>query len=224
MTQVLPAIIPQSVEQMTEEIKKVSGFAKLVQIDISDGLFTPFKTWPYNGRDPDFFNSLVAQEIGWPKWEELDIELHLMVKNPETVLEKWISTGISGVVVQIEATDKMQHIINVCKSADIKVGIAIKPMTDIALLSPFVSQIDFIQCMGSDMLGKHGVELDESVLEKIKTLRQLYPERIIAVDIGVNEETAGELVLAGVNKLITGSTLLEANNPEKIFRYLESLC
>lgn len=224
MTQVLPAIIPQSVEQMTEEIKKVSGFAKLVQIDISDGLFTPFKTWPYNGLDPDFFNSLVAQEIGWPKWEELDIELHLMVKNPETVLEKWISTGISGVVVQIEATDKMQHIINVCKSADIKVGIAIKPMTDIALLSPFVSQIDFIQCMGSDMLGKHGVELDESVLEKIKTLRQLYPERIIAVDIGVNEETAGELVLAGVNKLITGSTLLEANNPEKIFRYLESLC
>ena len=62
MTKVVPAIIPQTRRQLTEEIKKVSGFAELVQIDISDGLFTPIKTWPYNGRDQDFFEKLKKGE------------------------------------------------------------------------------------------------------------------------------------------------------------------
>ena len=56
--QVVPAIIPKTREQMEEEIKKVSGFASLIQIDISDGLFTPFKTWPFNGRDVEYFENL----------------------------------------------------------------------------------------------------------------------------------------------------------------------
>src|SRR3989344_3380371 len=71
MTKVVPAIIPQTRRQLTEEIKKVSGFAELVQIDISDGLFTPIKTWPYNGRDQDFFEKLKKGEEGWPEWIKL---------------------------------------------------------------------------------------------------------------------------------------------------------
>ena len=72
MTQVVPAIIPQTKEQLEEEIKKVSEFASLVQIDISDGIFTPVKSWPYNGRDTDFFEKLKKQEVGWPKWEDVE--------------------------------------------------------------------------------------------------------------------------------------------------------
>ncbi len=222
MTIVVPAIIPHTKDQLEEEIKKVVGFATLIQVDISDGVFTPFKTWPYNGRDADFFDRLLSQEVGWPKWIDVDIELHLMVKNPETILEDWISTGISGVVVHIESTEKMEHIIHICKSADISIGIAIKPMTDIVTLAPFIPDIDFIQCMGSDQLGKHGVELDTHVLEKISTLRKLYPERIIAVDIGVNEKTAEELIFAGATKLVCGSAILDVSNPEEVFNVLKS--
>jgi len=223
LTQVTPAIIPHTKEQLEAEVKKVSKFAHLVQIDISDGIFTPFKTWPYNGRDADFFEKLKTQEVGWPKWEDVEYEIHLMVKNPEEMLADWIKTGVSAVVVHIEATDNFQKVIDICRENNVSVGVAIKPSTDIARLEPFISQVDFIQVMGSDILGKHGVELDPKAVEMIRTLRKMYPESIIAIDIGVNLDTKDELISAGANKLISGGFILDSDNPEEIFRELLSL-
>ncbi len=222
MTQVVPAIIPKTKELLEEEIKKVSSFAKLIQIDISDGIFTSTKTWPYNGRDVEFFDSLKKEEVGWPHWEDLEFEVHLMVQNPEDVLLDWINTGASGFVVHVEAAKDFQKIIDLCRVHEVSVGVAIKPATNISLLEPFASQVDFIQVMGSDLLGKHGVGLEDVAVEKIKSLRALYPERIIAIDIGVNAETRDVLVSAGATKLISGGDILNAVNPEEEFRILES--
>jgi ribulose-phosphate 3-epimerase len=221
--QVVPAIIPHTKEQLEEEIKKVVGFSDLVQIDISDGVFVPVKSWPYNGHDTDFFEALKTEEIGWPKWEELEFEIHLMIKNPEETLLDWIHTGASSIVAHIEATENFQKVIDLCREHAVSVGVAIKPATDIARLEPFTSQVDFIQVMGSDMVGKHGVALDDTAVEKIRALRGLYPERIIAIDIGVNEETAEILVQAGANKLISGGAILEADDPEEVYSQLEAI-
>ncbi|MCX6701804.1 MAG: hypothetical protein NTX96_01245 [Candidatus Zambryskibacteria bacterium] len=222
MIQVIPAIIPYTKEQLEEEIKKVAQFAKVIQIDITDGVFVPTKTWPYNGRDTDFFESLKKEETGWPKWEDVDIEVHLMIKSPEKTVLDWIKTGASTIIAHIEATDNFQEVINLCRENFISVGVAIKPSTDISRLTPFVSNVDFIQCMGNDLLGKHGVELDLKAISQIKELHKLYPERIIAIDIGVNEETAKELISAGVSKFISGGVILEADNPEKEYERLKS--
>jgi ribulose-phosphate 3-epimerase len=222
MTQVLPAIIPHTREQLEEEIKKVANFASLVQIDITDGVFVQTKTWPYNGRDADFFEQLKMQDIGWPRWEDVDVEVHLMVKNPEETILDWIHTGISSVVAHIEATDNFQEVIDLCKENLVAVGVAIKPSTDIDRLIPFVSQVDFIQVMGSDLLGRHNVPLDPKAVEVIKSLQKLYPEHIIAIDIGVNEDTEGILISAGADKIIAGGAIMESANPEEVFHDLES--
>ena len=50
-------------EQLEEEINKVFKFTKLVQIDISDGIFVPTKTWPYNGQDTGYFEELKKEGI-----------------------------------------------------------------------------------------------------------------------------------------------------------------
>lgn len=223
MTQVLPAIIPHTKEQLEEEIGKVSSFAKLVQLDISDGVFTPHKTWPYNGRDAEYFERLKNEEEGLPKWDDVDYEVHLMIENPEETLGEWISAGASSVVAHIESTDNFQKVIDICREGGVGVGVAIKPSTDILKIEPFVSQVDFIQVMGSDLLGKHGVPLDEKALEKIKTLREKYPDSIIGIDIGVTEDSARELVSAGANKLISGSAILDAEDREETFHYFEQL-
>ena len=215
MIQVVPAIIPHTKEQLEDEIQKVAKFAKLIQVDITDGIFVPTKTWPYNGRDVDFFNKLKNEEVGWPRWEDVDVEVHLMIKNPEGTVLDWIRTGASAIVAHIEATDNFQEVIDLCREKLISVGVAIKPSTDISGLEPFVSQVDFIQCMGNDLLGKHGVSLDPKAILQIKELHKLYPERIIAIDIGVNEETMGELISSGVSKFISGGIILEASNPEE---------
>lgn len=222
MIRVLPAIIPHTKEQLTEEIQRVAKFAHIVQIDITDGVFVPTKTWPYNGRDADFFEALKTEHAGWPRWEDLEFEIHLMVKNPEEVALDWIKTGAGTIVAHIEATDNFQKVIDICRDQNVSVGIAIKPSTDVERIEDFVPHVDFIQVMGSDMLGKHGVELEEKAVEMIRTLHDMYPERIIAIDIGVNTDTAETLVTAGVTKLISGGAILNASNPEKVFRDLEN--
>jgi ribulose-phosphate 3-epimerase len=223
MTKVLPAIIPINKEQLTEEIERVSHFADLVQVDISDGVFTNTRTWPYNGQDREYFEKLKTEEEGWPKWEETDVELHLMVSKPETVLEEWIATGVSSIVAHIEATEDFQKVIDICREKNVSVGVAIKPSTDISKIENFVEQVDFIQVMGSDLLGKHGVELEEKSLEMIKSLRAKFSNSIIAIDIGVTEENAETLVDAGVNKLISGGAILNSDNPKEVYKFLESV-
>ena len=223
MIKVVPAIIPHNKEQLEGEIKKVSSFANLVQIDISDGIFTGVKTWPYNGRDTDFFEKLRKEEEGWPDWEEVDFEIHLMVRNPEEVVLDWIHTGASVIVIHIESTENIQKIIDICNENFVSVGIAIKPSTDFSLLSKFISEVDFVQVMGSDALGRHGVELDLRVISKIKSLRNENPELVIAIDIGVTDDTAPVLIEAGINKLVSGGEILNADNPEEVYSELSNL-
>ncbi len=223
MIKVLPAIIPVNKIQLEEEMGKVSSFADFVQIDIADGTFAPVKTWPYNGRDTEYFEQLKTEMAGWPKWEDVNIELHMMVAHPENILEEWIATGISAVVAHIESTPDFQKVIDICKSHDILLGIAIKPSTDISKLENFVSQTDFIQVMGSDNIGRHGVDLENDAVEMIKQLRNKYSQSIIAIDIGVNEDTAENLVEAGANKLISGGAILNSEDPKGVFEFLSSL-
>ncbi len=223
MTKVLPAIIPVNRLQLEQEINKVSDFASMIQVDITDGTFAPFKTWPYNERDREYFEKLKTQEEGWPKWEDVDIELHMMVLNPENVLEEWISTGVNSIVAHIESTNDFQKVIDICREKSVSVGIAMKPSTDISKIENFASQVDFIQVMGSDDIGKQGIDLENTAIEKIKELRIKFPESIIAIDIGVNEDTAEELVDAGANKLISGSAILNSDDPKATYDFLTSL-
>ena len=217
MFKVVPSIIPNSREELEDQIELVAPFAQMVQVDICDGIFARPKTWPYNGIDVGFFDELKREETGWPKWENVEIETHLMVQNPETVCENWIKTGVSSIVAHIEATQNFQKVIDICRGANVEIWITIKPGTDVNLIVPFAKQVDGIQVMGSDELGSHGVELENLAVEKIKLLRQMYPESIIAVDIGVSLETKDELVSAGATKLISGSAILDAENPQEVF-------
>src|SRR3989344_1815809 len=131
MIQVVTTSIPFSKEELEGDINKVVGFAHTVQVDISDGIFTKVLTWPYNGKDQDFFESLKVEGAGWPHWQEVDIELHLMVVNSEEVVDEWLKTGVSSVVAHIEASNDFQKVIDACREANVSVGIALKPSTQI---------------------------------------------------------------------------------------------
>ena len=225
MTQIVPAIIPKYFKQLEEEVNKVKEYASLVQVDITDGVFTKHKTWPYVG-DTGEFAKLVGEELGLPSWEDVDYEMHLMIEHPETVVEDWIKAGASSIVVQIETVEDtaehMEAIIEMCKASEVLIGLAIKPSTQTGRLAPYGDRIDFIQCMGSDDLGHHGVELDQTIYERLKELRKIYPDMTLAVDIGVNEDTAEELVKAGATKLVAGHAVFENGNVEEAIQGLEN--
>ncbi len=211
MTTVVPAIITKNFKQLEEKVSLVKDYVDFVQVDITDGKFTFNLTWPYIGDEGEYA-ALVSEERGLPFWEEVDYEFHLMVERPEETVADWIKMGASRIIVQIESTEKMQEIIDQCKLSLVEVGIALKPSTDSELLSPFIEQINCIQCMGNNELGRHGAPLDVEVLEKIKALREKYPEMNIAIDIGVHADTASSLVDAGVDTLVAGSAIFDEEN------------
>ena len=120
----------------------------------------------------------------------------------------------------MEAMESLEDFRNFLEGIDlyirdsVQIGIAFKPGTPLADVSPLISFVDFVQCMGNDKIGFGGVSLDEKVYERIELLREKYPDLPIEVDIGVNEQTAPLLVKAGATKLITGSALF--NSLDKI--------
>lgn len=224
MIEVLPAILPDDFEQLRDELAVVRGLVKTVQIDVTDGKFTPEATWPYNGEDDFEWQEIISEEQGMPYWQDFDFEIDMMVLEPEKKINDWIRAGISRSIFHLESSQKIDEAINLAREAGISPGLALKPSTPISDLEPFIEKIDFVQFMGNDKIGFHGVDLDkEKVISKIADLRAKYPNLIIAVDIGVNEDTAEDLVRAGANKLASGSAILRSGNPKTVIRYFQSL-
>lgn len=219
MIEVIPAILPKNYENLKNEIALVRGVVPLVQIDICDGIFTKNRTWPFLGGDFDaHFNRILNEEEGMPFWEDIDFELDLMVVDAVENFDIYTKLGPKRIIFHIEAVGNLESFKDFLEGMDmyirdsIQIGVAINPGTDLDKILPLISHSDFVQLMGNDNLGSHGVELDEKVYERAKTLREQYPELPIAVDIGVNESTAPSLVDAGVTKLVSGSAIFNASD------------
>lgn len=217
MTEVIPAIIPQSLENLKEDIAKVAPFVSLVQIDIMDGKFAPSTSWPFSESQNgmvDALRSNFSQDV------RIAFELDMMVEHPETYFDTWSDFGVETFIIHVESTDKLTELIKTLREKGKGVALALKPSTPTQVIENYIEQIDFVQCMGNDKIGYHGVQLDEKVFEKIKDLRNRHKELIISVDIGVNFETAPKLVAAGVNKLVSGSAIFGSNDIGNAIRTL----
>jgi ribulose-phosphate 3-epimerase len=216
MPKVVPAIIPKSFDELEDKIDIISDFVDRVQIDISDGEFGGSITWPYTEGD-DFPNHELSYK------DSLSIELDLYATNPEEVVLAWVDAGVKTVILHLEMIDDPSIIIADLKLQDIEVGLSISPSTKSSILDEWISEIDFVQLMGNDKVMFSGVKLDPNVYAKISELRAKYPHLEIAVDIGVNFETAPKLVKAGATKLVAGTAVYGSENVEEAIEKLEAL-
>ena len=220
MIQVIPTVIPESFEELTERIERVASLVSLVQIDVVDGVHAPSVTWPFTNDGEGSFEKLVSGELRLPHHDSIKFELDFMVRAPEVVLDAWMAVGFDQFIIHLESTQDMSGIISRLRSSGLGVGIALKPSTSNDELEPFIDSIDFVQCMGNDRIGYHGVALDPVVLEKIKDLHARFPHMPLGIDIGVNVETAPALIEAGATRLATGSAILNSEDPAHVIRQL----
>jgi len=101
---IIPAIIPKNFEELEEKMASVSKLVPLVQLDVLDGSLVSLRSWPYQSpskRDA-FFDAIIREEQGFPLWQEVEFEAHLMVNNPERMISDWVSAGASRIIVEIE--------------------------------------------------------------------------------------------------------------------------
>ncbi len=222
MTEIIPAILPKSYDELVEKLEIVSGHSKSVQIDVCDGVYVPNRTWPYlkNGGDR-IFTSLIKQEKALPHWEEIDFEFDLMVNGASEKIPDFISAGACKIIVHknsLDETDLANIVLDYGKHSlklgpfDVELGVALTPSDSADSIHLFASQIHFVQVMGISKIGFQGQKFDPRCLDLIRALKILYPSLPVAVDGGINLETAKLLVSAGADRLVVGSYLFNSGD------------
>ncbi|MEK7578435.1 MAG: ribulose-phosphate 3-epimerase [Patescibacteria group bacterium] len=208
MTQIIPALITSNDNQTDdfEELKTkfeklrpfLADFDNWVQIDITDGKFVPAET-VINLGDLKYFT------------EKADVEFHLMIDKPEEVIGEWVRLGTKRIIVHIEAVIDMKKIIDICRENSVEIGLALNPETPNAMIVPWINAVDLILFLGVHP-GKGGQEFIPKVLDKIKSLRQNFPNVKIEIDGGVRISNIEELKKAGVDVFVVGSGILKSSN------------
>lgn len=223
MSAIVPAILPKSrldLEEKLERLRDIEGVDS-VQIDVVDGRYATPATWPYKGNETVQPGDSIHQS-GRAKYE-----IDLMVSHPEEAVATWVALGASRITLHIESTKYLSKLLDdMCDTFGhdkdfsvgmLSIGIAIGIETDLSVLEPYVSRIDYVQFMGIKTIGRQGEPFDSRVLKKIAAFRKLHPDMEIQVDGGVSRTTAPELLKAGVDRLIVGSALMNAKDLKQEF-------
>lgn len=206
MTEVIPSILVKTKEELLNKILAVEPHVERVHLDIADGIFVPNMTI-----------------LGFEEIEALDtnlkIEVHLMVSKPENHIVHWLETLADKFVFHIEATSRVQEVIDAVKEADKSVGVALNPQAPVSKIEPYIDQVDFVHFMTVEP-GFYGGKFVESVVDKIKDFHFYYPDKPIEVDGGITPETAPRLIEAGATILVAGSYIWEARDKTEAINQL----
>lgn len=209
--EIIPAILPKKFSEIEEKIELIKGISNIVQIDICDGKFVPTITWPYWKTDENF-EAIIREERGMPEWESINYEFDLMIDNPNADdARKWLSAGAEKIILHMESSKDLNPVIDVLHGL-VEIGIAIGNQTPIEDLKKYIDKIQYIQVMGIRKAGFQGQKFENGTLDKVKEIKNAFPNIKIQVDGGVNIDTAIILKDVGVDRVVVGSALFNSEN------------
>ena len=182
------------------------GGAHWIHVDVMDNQFVPNLT-----IGPPVVKSLR------PNTKKF-LDVHMMVIEPEKLVEPFARAGADSITFHIEATDDPQSVIDLIKATGTKVGISIKPATPLAEIEPYYDQIDLVLVMSVDP-GFGGQGYIDGSTERIEKVKQMLIEKcvenrvLIEVDGGIKLHNAKEVIDAGADVLVAGSAIFGADDP-----------
>jgi ribulose-phosphate 3-epimerase len=205
MAEVVPTILATDAADYATRIEHVKPFAKRIHVDISDGVFDPTKTVG------------LAQVYGI---EGAELDLHLMIDDPEASFENIVSLRPSLVIIHFESLGDIRDLIRRIKALDIKVGLAIKKETKVSQVKDLLPEVDhFLDFTG--YLGFNGGEFDAECLDKIAEAREINDHLEVGVDGGIDPVAARQAVEAGADVINSGSYLHNASDPAEAYKELQ---
>lgn len=206
---VAPSVIAADQARLGDEVKKVEkAGADLLHIDIMDGSFVPNIT-----IGPDVVKALDSVT-------DLPLDVHLMINEPQKYIQAFAQAGADYITFHIEACkNNAQKIISQIKAKGKKAGISLNPATPLTKIKPLLKALDLVLVM-SVVPGFSGQKFMPGVVPKIKALRKMF-KGDIAVDGGINVDTAGYAVAAGADILACGSYVFCARNPGRAIEKLK---
>lgn len=213
MVKVAPSILSANFNNLIEEIKSVDN-AKYLHIDVMDGKFVPNIT----------IGPLVMKNFK-KEINNMVMDVHLMIADPVKYAPEFAKAGADIITFHYEAVKFAEPAIEEIKKLGVKVGISIKPLTDINVLDDLLDKVDLVLIMSVEP-GFGGQEFIPSALDKIRYLSKKKEEKgynyLIEVDGGINKETAKLCASAGVDILVAGSYIFKSNNRKALIEEIEN--
>lgn len=194
---------------------KTLAFSHEIHLDVVDGVFVPFTSWPYLGEG----NPLETKAHTDP----FTLEVDLMVVKPFEAARLWESAGADMVVFHVETIDEAS-LVDFVQHTSMSVGISLHGETQIESLLPYLTHVDYVQLMGITQIGQQGQPFDLAVLDKISYIQKKAPQLPISVDGSVGEDTIDRLLQAGVDRFIVGSAIVKQENPLAAYQALRLHC
>jgi len=208
MQKVVPAILTKSSQELQTQLRTLKDHSRWVHIDIMDGKFVPAVS----------INLAELQEAN----QFFNLEIHLMVKEPEKYLQDCSAVGAKRVYFHLEGAEDPNAVLSHMEQYQFQRGIAISPETTVDQLASYVKNANAILLL-SVVPGAQGSEFIPKVAEKISDIRASNEKLLIGMDGGVGELNIQDIFLKGADYVVSGSAIWKAQDPMEAFRKLEGM-
>ncbi|NLY71786.1 MAG: ribulose-phosphate 3-epimerase [Clostridiales bacterium] len=202
MYQLAPSILSADFSKLGEEVSAVEeAGAHIIHIDIMDGHFVPNISY-----GPAVMKSLLGKT-------KLPFDVHLMIEDPDKYIKEFVTENTKYISVHAEACVHLHRTLQYIKSFGVEAGVALNPSTPLNVLEYVINDLDMVLIMSVNP-GFGGQSFIPSALDKVKQLKklkdELNPNLVIAIDGGITLNNVKEIVDAGVNLVVAGSSVFGA--------------
>ncbi len=199
-----PSILSADLTNLAQQIRLTEmGGADWIHCDVMDGHFVPNLT----------FGPIIVDAVR--RSTHLPVDVHLMIKNPDNLLEKFVKAGANYLTVHNEEVVHLNSTLNRITELGCKAGVAINPSTPVKSLENIAEFADLVLIMSVNP-GFGGQSFIPSILKKIEELvelrKKLNSKFLIEIDGGIDTKTILPALKAGVDVFVTGSSVFKSNN------------
>ena len=212
MGKIAPSILSADFTRLAEEISEVEkAGADYIHIDVMDGHFVPNIT----------IGPMIVKAVR--RVTRLPLDVHLMISNPDQLVEDFVKAGADMITVHAEAVNHLHRSIQHIKRAGAKPGVSLNPATHLDTLEYVLGDLHMVLIMTVNP-GFESQDFIPEVVPKVERLKEMIDQRGLEVDIevdgGINPDTIHMVSSAGANVFVAGSAIFYSKDYGQTIRLM----